>query len=132
MKKPWLAIIWFALWGLFQTFAVFSVTSGNWERPEAFPEEAYYALIYPDMVFIPLYFLASFFLFQERRLGLIIGLVSGGGVVYVMIYLLALSGLEGMENLIFDSLFLTINVIAVGQLIKRMGSSSPDTPRATV
>jgi len=54
-KKPWIAIMWFTLWGLFQAYAVASVIAGTWIRPEAFPEEAYYALMYPDMFFIPLY-----------------------------------------------------------------------------
>lgn len=35
-----------------------------------------------------------------------------------MIYLLALSGLKGAENLIFDGLFLSINTIAMIQLVK--------------
>lgn len=120
MKKPWIAIIWFAVWGLFQAYAVFSVLTGSWERPEAFPEEAYHALIYPDMFFIPLYLLASVLLFLKHRLGHACGFFAGGAVVYVMIYLFALSGLSGMENLIFDGLFLTVNMIAVLQIVKRV------------
>lgn len=116
LKRPWIAIIWFAVWGLFQTYAVFSVIFGSWQRPEAFPEQAYNSLIYPDMFFIPLYLLASVLLFRKHRLGYICGLVAGGAVIYVMIYLLALSGLKGTENLIFDSLFLTVNMIALLQV----------------
>jgi len=40
MKRPWFAIVWLAVWGLFQAYAVFSVIAGSWKRPEAFPEEA--------------------------------------------------------------------------------------------
>lgn len=116
LKRPWIAIIWFAVWGLFQAYAVFSVILGSWQRPEAFPQEAYNSLIYPDMLFIPLYLCASALLFLKHRLGHIFGLVSGGAVIYVMIYLLALSGLKGTENLVFDGLFLTIDTIAVLQV----------------
>ncbi len=48
LKKPWVAIIWFAFWGIFQAYAVFSVFTDSWKRPEAFPEEVYNSLIYPD------------------------------------------------------------------------------------
>ena len=120
MKKPWIAIIWFAIWGLFQAYAVFSVITGSWDRPEAFPEEAYNSLIYPDIFFIPLYLVASALLFRNHRLGYICGLIAGGAVIYVMIYLLALSGLKGMENLIFDGLFLSVNMISVFQIAKRI------------
>lgn len=120
MRKPWLSIIWFAVWGLFQTYAVFSVITGSWKRPEAFPEEAYNSLIYPDMFFIPLYLSTSILLFRENRLGYICGLFAGGAVVYAMIYLFALSGLKGMKNLIFDGLFLTINMLAIFQIAKRI------------
>ncbi len=119
-KKPWLAIIWFLIWGLFQAYAVFSVMTGSWKRPEAFPEEAYNALIYPDIFFIPLYLITSVLLFCSHQLGKIIGLIAGGAVIYVMIYLLALSGLKGTENLLFDSLFLLVNISAMLQII-RMG-----------
>ncbi len=116
IKRPWIAIIWFAVWGLFQAYAVSAVISGVWKRPEAFPEHAYNSFIYPDMFFIPLYLLASILLFFGHRLGYIIGLAAGGAVVYVMIYLLALSGLKGAENLIFDGIFLTVDTIAVLQI----------------
>lgn len=119
LKKPWLTVIWFATWGLFQSYAVFSVISGSWERPDAFPEEAYNSLIYPDMFFIPLYLLVSILLFRDHPLGKIFGLIAGGAVIYVMIYLFALSGFKGAENLIFDSLFLIVNVLAIYQITKR-------------
>jgi hypothetical protein len=117
-KKPWIAIMWFTLWGLFQLYAVASVIAGTWIRPEAFPEEAYYALMYPDMFFIPLYFAAAILLFRGHYLGKIIGLLTGGAVIYVMIYLLALSGLKGAINLSFDSAFLIADGIAVWQIVK--------------
>lgn len=117
VKKPWLAIVWFAVWGIFQTYAVFSVVTGSWQRPEAFPEQAYNALIYPDMFFIPVYLSVSLFLFFDHPLGYALGLAAGGAVTYVMIYLFALSGLKGVENLVFDAVFLLINTFAVWQII---------------
>src|SRR3989304_9477143 len=120
MKRPWFAIIWFAVWGLFQAYAVFSVIAGSWKRPEAFLEEAYYGLILPDMFFIPLYLSASVLLILNHRLGYICGLLSGGAVIYIMIYLFALSNLKGLENLIFDGIFLVVDVIAVLQIAKRI------------
>jgi hypothetical protein len=117
-NKPWVAIVWFAAWGIFQTYAVVSVLNGSWERPEAFPEEAYYALIYPDIFFIPFYLLSSILLYRNHFLGKLSGLISGGAVIYVMIYLLALSGFKGVVNLTFDSLFLIVNILAVFQIIK--------------
>ncbi len=116
MRKPWIAIVWFAFWGLFQAYAVASVLSGTWQRPEAFPEEAYIAFIYPDMVFIPLYLLASISLILGKPFGRVLAFVSGGGVLYVMVYLLALSGFQGTENLVFDGLFLTVNLAALVQV----------------
>ena len=117
-NRPWLSIIWFGIWGLFQSYAVISVLSGTWTRPEAFPEEAYNSLIFPDMIFIPFYFATSILLFRNNPLGKIFGLVSGGAVVYVMIYLFALSGLKGTENLIFNSLFIIINLFALIQIAR--------------
>ncbi len=116
MRKPWVAIIWFAVWGLFQAYAVASVLSGTWQRPQAFPEEAYNALIYPDMLFIPLYLLASILLTLRKPLGRVLAFVSGGGVLYVMVYLLALSGFQGTENLVLDGVFLTANGAALVQV----------------
>ncbi len=116
MHKPWIAIVWFAFWGLFQAYAVVSVVIGTWQRPEAFPEQAYNALIYPDMVFIPLYLLASILLILGKPFGRVLAFVSGGGVLYVMVYLLALSGFQGTENLVLDGVFLTANGAALVQV----------------
>jgi Nitronate monooxygenase len=41
----------------------------------------------------------------QGRLGSVLAFVAGGGVIYVMIYLLALSGLSGAVNLIADGIF---------------------------
>jgi hypothetical protein len=118
-RRPWLAIGWFGSWGLFQAYAVYSVLSGTWRRPAAFPEGAYNALIYPDLVFLPLYLLTAALLLLRHPLGYVFGLVAGGGVVYVTIYLLALAGFKGVENLVFDGFFLIINLCAMGQIIRR-------------
>jgi len=117
-RKPWIAIIWFFAWGIFQAYAVGAVINGTWVRPEAFPEEAYNTLMYPDMFFIPVYFLTAYLLFKQSRFGKILGLIAGGAMIYALIYLLALSKLKGAINLFFDSLFLTINILAVLQIIK--------------
>ncbi len=117
-QKPWIAIVWFAIWGIFQTYAVSSVIIGTWKRPEAFPEAAYNTLIYPDILFIPLYIVTSYLLFRRHKLGNVFGFIAGGAVIYVMVYLLALSGLKGTINLVFDSIFLTINIISIIQIVK--------------
>ena len=122
MKKPWIAIVWFGIWGIFQAYAVCAVLCGNWEKPEAFPEQAYKALIYPDMVFIPLYFTSSVLLLYQHYLGYTFGLMSCGAVVYVMIYLLSLSDLKGEANLVFDSIFLIVNIIAMVQITVKLKS----------
>lgn len=116
-NKPWIAIAWFAIWGIFQVYAIVSVLNGSWEKPAAFTAEAYYALVYPDIFIIPFYFLTSILLYRRHYLGNIFGLLSGGAVIYVMIYLLALSGFKGAINLVFDSLFLIANTFAVFQII---------------
>jgi len=117
-RKPWIAIIWFFAWGIFQAYAVGAVINGTWVRPEAFPEEAYNTLMYPDMFFIPVYFLTAYLLFKQSRFGKILGLIAGGAMIYALIYLLALSELKGAINLFFDSLFLTINIFAILQIVK--------------
>jgi len=116
MRRPWVAIAWFAFWGLFQTYAVASVLNGTWQRPEVFPEEAYNTLIYPDMVFIPLYLLVSILLFLGKPLGRVLAFVAGGGVLYVMVYLFALARFQGTANLVFDGLFLIVNAAALVQV----------------
>jgi hypothetical protein len=102
-----------AFWGVFQAFAVGLVLAGRWHRPEVFPEEAYVSLIYPDMAFIPLYLLASGLLLMRHRFGVVLALVAGGGVLYALIYLFALSGFRG-PTLLGDAMFLlfTLRVVA--------------------
>ena len=120
MNSPWFAITWFTVWGLFQAYAVGSVLAGTWQRPEAFPEEAYVSLIYPDVFFIPLYLLTAGLLLRRHWLGLVIGLVAGGGVLYALIYLFALSELRGIVNVAADGIFLICTVLAVWQLSERL------------
>jgi ABC-type enterobactin transport system permease subunit len=122
--KPWLSIVWFTFWGLFQTYAVGAILLGRWKAPQAFPIGAYNALVYPDMFFIPVYFATAVLLFFQHRVGFVLGLLAGGAVTYVMIYLLALAGLKGAPNLIADGLFLSINCIAVLQLACRFSKGS--------
>ena len=50
--------------------------------------------------------------------------MAGGGILYAMIYLLALSGLSGTVNLVADSLFLVLTLVALWQVGARMKSSS--------
>lgn len=111
-KRLWVSISWFGIWGLFQAYAVTAVLTGTWSRPEAFPESAYNALVYPDMFFIPLYLVTAVLLFKRHNLGKVFGLFSGGAVFYVMIYLFALSNLSGTINLVFDAVFILINLAA--------------------
>lgn len=120
MNRPWFAITWFTIWGLFQAYAVGSVFAGTWQKPEAFPEQAYVSLIYPDMFFIPLYLLTVGLLLRRHWFGLVSGLVSGGGVLYALIYLFALSGLKGIVNLAADGIFLIGTVLAILQLSARL------------
>jgi hypothetical protein len=115
-NRPWFAIVWFVIWGLFQAYAVTSVFAGTWRKPEAFPEEAYFNLIYPDMFFIPLYLLTAGLLLRRHWLGSILAFVAGGGIIYVMIYLFALSGLSGAVNLIADGIFLMCTLISLWQV----------------
>lgn len=96
-----------------------SVWTGEWERPEAFSEDAYVALIDPDMVAIPVYFAASVLLFLRKPAGVPLGLVTGGAVSYAMIYLLALSGFRGLPTLVADGVFLALTVGAILQLVRR-------------
>ena len=118
MKRHWFAIVWFSVWALFQTFAVVSVLAGKWQKPDAFPDEAYFSLIYPDMLFIPVYYAAAALLMLRRSLGYVFGLLAGGAMIYVLVYLLALSHLRGAVNVIADSVFLISALISVLQLVK--------------
>jgi hypothetical protein len=104
------------IWGLFQAYAVASIFAGTWQKPENFPEEAYFSLIYPDMFFIPLYLLTAGLLLRRHWLGSVLAFVAGGGVIYVMIYLLGLSGLSGAVNLIADGIFLVCTLISLWQV----------------
>ena len=74
------------------------------------------SLIYPDMFFIPLYLLTAGLLLRRHWLGSVLAFVAGGGVIYVMIYLLALSGLSGAVNLIADGIFLACTLISLWQV----------------
>jgi hypothetical protein len=129
MNRPWFAIAWFAIWGLFQAYAVSSVFVGTWQRPEAFSEDAYFSLIYPDMFFIPLYLLAAGLLLREHWIGSVVAFAAGGGIVYVMIYLLALSGLSGAGNLIADGTFLVCTLVSLWQVGSRARPQSERSGR---
>ena len=113
---------------MFQAYAVSAVIAGTWTRPAAYPEEAYLALMYPDMFFIPFYLAAAILLLRGHYPGRIFGLLAGGAVVYVMIYLLALSGLHGVINLSFDSAFLVADGIALVQIVKFDPSKERSSP----
>ncbi len=121
-NKLWIPIIWFAAFGIFQAYVIISVINGSWQRPEAFPVEAYYALMYPDIFIIPFYFLTSILLYRNHYLGSIFGLLTGGAVIYVMIYLLALADFKGTINITFDGIFLIVNTVAVFQIFKNLKS----------
>ena len=116
IARPWFAIGWFLVWGLFQTFAIVSVLNGTWERPAAFPAGVYETLIWPDMFFVPLYVATAALLWRRHWLGNMLAFVAGGGIIYVMIYLLALSGLSGAVNVVADSLFLVFTLVALWQV----------------
>jgi hypothetical protein len=49
-------------------------------------------------------------------LGSILAFFAGGGIIYVMIYLFALSGLSGAVNLIADGIFLLCALISLWQV----------------
>lgn len=125
MRRPWFAIGWFTIWGLFQAFAVISVLRGTWEQPEAFPEGAYEALIYPDMFFIPLYLSTAVLLVRRHWLGSSLAYVASGGIVYAMLYLLALSGLSGTANLVADGIFLGCTLVSLWQIVHRGRNEAP-------
>jgi hypothetical protein len=115
-KRPWFAIVWFFVWALFQTIAVTIVFAGKWRKPEAFPDKAYFSLIYPDMLFIPVYYAAAFLLAMRRQAGYVAGLIAGGAMSYVLVYLLALARLHGTVNIIADTAFLICTLISVTKL----------------
>lgn len=113
INKSWVPIIWFFAWGIFQAYVVISVIIGTWKIPSAFPKEPYEALLYSDIFFIPIYFMTSLLLFKKHYFGNILGLLSGGAMIYALIYLLALSNFKGTIIIVFDSLFLIMNLISV-------------------
>ena len=85
--------------------------------PDAFPAGVVYdALIWPEVIFVPLYVAAAALLWRRHWLGSVLAFVAGGGIVYVMIYLLALSGLSGTVNLVADGLFLACTLAALWQV----------------
>ena len=117
MTRPWFAIGWFLTWSLFQTSAVISVLNGTWVQPDAFPVGVVYdSLIWPEVFFVPLYVAAAALLWRRHWLGSVLAFVAGGGIVYVMIYLLALSGLSGTINLVADSFFLGCTLVSLWQV----------------
>ena len=118
VKRHWFAIVWFNVWALFQTFAVVSVLAGKWRKPDAFPDEPYFLLIYADMLFIPVYYAAAILLMLRRPFGYVWGLLASGAMIYVLIYLLALSHLRGAVNVTADSVFLLCTLISVLQLVR--------------
>ena len=68
------------------------------------------------MFFVPLYVAAAALLWRRHWLGSVLAFVAGGGIIYVMIYLLALSGLSGTVNLAADSLFLGCTLVSLWQV----------------
>ena len=118
--RPWFAIGWFLVWGLFQTFAIVSVLNGTWERPAAFPAGVYESLIWPDTFFVPLYVATAALLWRRHWLGNVLAFTAGGGIIYAMLYLLALSRLSVIVNLVADSLFLVFTLVALWQVGARV------------
>ena len=55
-------------------------------------------------------------LWKRHWFGSVLAFVAGGGILYAMIYLLALSGLSGAVNLVADSLFLVFTLVALWQV----------------
>ena len=59
---------------------------------------------------------AAALLWRRHWLGSVLAFVAGGGIIYVMIYLLALSELSGTVNLVADSLFLGCTLVSLWQV----------------
>ncbi len=119
-RRPWFAICWFVVWGVFQAFAVLSVLNGTWQRPDAFPAGVYESLVYADMFFVPLYWLSAALLFTRHWLGGPLAFAAGGGILYVMIYLFALSGFSGTVNLVADGVFVAFTLLSMWQIGDRV------------
>ena len=81
---------------------------------------AYEATIWPDMFFVPLYVTAAVLLWKRHWLGSVLAFVAGGGIIYVMIYLLALARLTGTVNVVADSLFILCTLVALWQVAVRI------------
>ena len=94
--------------------------NGTWERPAAFPAGVYEALIWPDMFFVPLYAATAALLWRRHWLGNALAFAAAGGIIYAMIYLLALSRLSGAVNVVADSLFLACTLVALWQVGARV------------
>ena len=60
--------------------------------------------------------MTAILLAKRSWLGIHLAFLTGGGVLYVMIYLVALSGLEGPTNLVADGLFLICTIFALWQV----------------
>ena len=75
-------------------------SDGPMGHPDAFPEDAYKALVFPDLFFIPLYVLTAILLLRKCLVGYVIGLIAGGGVMYVLIYLFRLAKFKGPATLL--------------------------------
>ena len=79
MTRPWFAIGWFLAWSLLQAFAVISVLSGTWVAPDAFPAGVVYdSLIWPEVIFVPLYVAAAALLWRRHWLGSVLAFVADG------------------------------------------------------
>jgi len=49
---------------------------------------------------------------------------AGGGIIYVMIYLLAL-GFSGIDNLVLDGIFLVCTLVSLWQVSSRTNHTDP-------
>ena len=88
--------------------------------PLPFPAEVYESLIWPDMFFVPLYVATAALLWRRHWLGNVLAFTAGDGIIYAMIYLLALARLSGAVNFVADSLFLVFTLAALWQVGARV------------
>ena len=68
---------------------------------------------------------AAALLWKRHWFGSVLAFVASGGIIYVMIHLLALSGISGTVNLVADSLFLVFTLVAPWQVGRRVRPSRP-------
>jgi hypothetical protein len=61
-------------------------------------------------------FVTATLLFRRHWLGSALAFVAGGGIVYAMIYLLALSDFSGAVNLTADGIFLACTFVSLWQV----------------